>query len=177
MKQPLRHLIIGTAVGVFSLGAYAQSTSMTPPPPTSPKMTTGTMSDGDYNAAKAACNAQTGAARSDCLRKAKTAHDQGETNKGSGGTDASSGGGQSGASSGNAGTTGAPRVERRAPAPRAAQRVERPVVTLAVPRVAARRVERPVVTLVVPRVAAQRVERPVVTLAGPQAATAADRNK
>ena len=69
MKQPLRHLIIGTAVGVFSLGAYAQSTSMTPPPPTSPKMTTGTMSDGDYNAAKAACNAQTGAARSDCLRK------------------------------------------------------------------------------------------------------------
>lgn len=106
MKQPLRHLIIGTAVGVFSLGAYAQSTSMTPPPPTSPKMTTGTMSDGDYNAAKAACNAQTGAARSDCLRKAKTAHDQGETNKGSGGTDASSGGGQSGASSGNAGTTG-----------------------------------------------------------------------
>ena len=106
MKQPLRHLIIGTAVSVFSLGAYAQSTSMTPPPPTSPKMTTGTMSDGDYNAAKAACNAQTGAARSDCLRKAKTAHDQGETNKGSGGTDASSGGGQSGASSGNAGTTG-----------------------------------------------------------------------
>jgi len=106
MKQPLRHLIIGTAVGVFSLGAYAQSTSMTPPPPTSPKMTTGTMSDGDYNAAKAACNAQTGAARSDCLRKAKTAHDQGETNKGGGGTDASSGGGQSGASSGNAGTTG-----------------------------------------------------------------------
>src|SRR5438105_1041575 len=71
----------------------------------------------------------------------------------------------------------APRVERRAPAPRAAQRVERPVVTLAVPRVAARRVERPVVTLAVPRVAAQRVERPVVTLAGPQAATAADRNK
>src|SRR5216110_994723 len=59
-------------------------------------------------------------------------------------------------------------------APRAVQRVERPVVTLAVPRVAARRVERPVVTLVVPRVAAQRVERPVVTLAGPQAATAAD---
>src|SRR5437588_1717233 len=93
MKQPLRQLIIGTAVGVFSLGAYAQSTSMTPPPPTSPKMTTSTMTDGDYNAAKIACNAQTGAARTDCLRKAKTAHDQGETNKG-GGTNASSGGGQ-----------------------------------------------------------------------------------
>src|SRR5438132_1982190 len=102
MKQPLQHLIIGTAVGIFSLGAYAQSTSMTPPPPTSPKMTTGTTTDSDYNAAKAACDAQTGTARADCLRKAKAAHDQGETNKG-GGTDASSGGGQSGASSGNAG--------------------------------------------------------------------------
>src|SRR5436190_10029621 len=103
MKQALRHLIIGTAVGVFSLGAYAQST-MTPPSPAGPKMTTTTQDDGAYERAKTACNAQTGQARADCLRKAKTAHDQGETDKG-GGTGAS-GTGQAGAPAGNTGTTG-----------------------------------------------------------------------
>jgi hypothetical protein len=103
MNQTLRNLMIGAAAGVFALGASAQST-MTPPSSTAPKITTTTNADAAYERAKAACNAQMGAARDDCLRKAKTTHDRGETNKG-GGNDAASSG-QAGTPSGTAGTTG-----------------------------------------------------------------------
>ena len=105
MKHALRHLIIGTAVGVFSLGAYAQSTSSTTPPsPSTPKMT-GTPADLDYGAAKAACEQQTGAARADCLRKAEAERDRAQMDKG-GGTDTPSGGAQAGTAGSNSGATG-----------------------------------------------------------------------
>ena len=105
MKQALRTLIIGTAVSVFSLGAYAQSTSTTPPSPSTPKMTGTTETGSDYDAAKAACEMKTGMARADC----EAALARGVTEKGGAATSPGSKSGNAGGMSGlTGGAEGAP---------------------------------------------------------------------
>jgi hypothetical protein len=68
MNPILRQLLIASAIGVASVGAQAQTTSTVPATPSTPKVS---QALSDYEAAKAACDAKTGAAKSTCMRNAK----------------------------------------------------------------------------------------------------------
>jgi len=80
MNQILRHLLVA-AIGVTSLGATAQTSTMAPSPPSSTATPSSTVSanvkaEADYRAAVAACDAQTGAAKAACLSDAEKARDR-----------------------------------------------------------------------------------------------------
>jgi len=85
MNLRFRQLLIASAIGVMSFGAHAQATpettstpSMAPPAASTPKMSgdIDSQAASQYEAAQAACNAQTGAAKAACLQDAKSAYDR-----------------------------------------------------------------------------------------------------
>ena len=85
MNLRFRQLLIASAIGVMSFGAHAQATpdttstpSMAPPAASTPKMSSDIDSQAasQYEAAQAACSAQTGAAKAACLQDAKSAYDR-----------------------------------------------------------------------------------------------------
>ena len=71
MNKSLRQLLVASAAGVVSLGAYAQSTSTSQDTPK-----TADQAYSEYEAAAKACNAKKSLARSDCLRDARDAYDK-----------------------------------------------------------------------------------------------------
>jgi hypothetical protein len=94
MNKSLRQLLVASAAGVVSLGAYAQST---PTSQDTPK--TADQAYSEYEAAAKACNAKKSLARSDCLRDARDAYDRATappTNMGGGHGSPNGSGGTSG---------------------------------------------------------------------------------
>lgn len=71
MNKTLRQFFVASAIGVASLGSHAQSPSVMPLTPASPE-TAQTQAERDYEAAKAACDAQRfRTAKIECLRNAE----------------------------------------------------------------------------------------------------------
>src|SRR5215472_1828085 len=122
MNRILRHLFVAAAIGATSLGASAQTSTMTPSPQTStapspqtsttpPSSTVGAnvKAEADYRAAVTACDAQTGAAKAACLSDAEKARDRAmgaKSGMSSGQGNSSTSGGASSSSGASTGTSG-----------------------------------------------------------------------
>jgi hypothetical protein len=83
----------------MGVGVQAQSTSTSPTTPATPKTPEQALKD--YQIAKEACAAQSGIARSDCLRSAKDAYERDTNGMMSNGTGGSTGNARGGAATKN----------------------------------------------------------------------------
>ena len=99
MKPIFRQFLIASAVGIMSLGVQAQP--ITAPPSTAK---TPDQAFSEYQAARDACGAKSGLAKSDCLRTARDDYERALSNFGFNGN---MGGGGGGGYGGTGGSTGA----------------------------------------------------------------------
>ena len=72
MRITLREVMCAVALATFAIGAQAQSSDASKMAP--PKSDMASKSDADYKAAKAACDAKTGAEKDKCMKDADAAH-------------------------------------------------------------------------------------------------------
>jgi hypothetical protein len=119
MSSIFRPLLIASAIGVMSLGAQAQPGTTTPstakpdqaaqaqPATTTPSTTkTPEQAFSDYQAARDACGAKSGLAKSDCLRNARDDYERVLNASGGAIPNGGGGGGGYGGPSGNSGAGG-----------------------------------------------------------------------
>ena len=72
MRITLREVMCAVAFAAFAMGAQAQSSDSSKMAPSKSDMAS--KSDADYKAAKAACDAKTGAEKDKCMKDADAAH-------------------------------------------------------------------------------------------------------
>jgi len=72
MRITLREVMCAVAFAAFAMGAQAQSSDSSKMAP--PKSDVASKSDADYKAAKATCDAKTGAEKDKCMKDADAAH-------------------------------------------------------------------------------------------------------